>query len=63
MISTNKISQGDGEPVRCNPIARRRRERILKQQNIGFSYAIEGLKFLFLFDALLLNVRCHIYYQ
>ena len=63
MISTSKISQDDGEPVRCNPIARRRRERILKQQNIGFSYAIEGLKFLFLFDALLLNVRCHIYYQ
>lgn len=54
MISTSKISQDDGEPVRCSP--RRRRERILKQQNLGFSYAIGGLNFLFLFDVLLLNV-------
>ena len=56
MISTSKISQDDGEPVRYSPIARRRRERILKQQNLGFSYVIEGLNLLFLFDVLLVNV-------
>ena len=59
MISTSKVSQDDGEPVRCSPIARRRRERILKQQNLGFSYAIEGLNFLFLFDLLLLTHICY----